>query len=120
MNILQKLIQNEKNEGKSLRQISKDSGVEYTSISNYYHHNVEPRGKNLGLLATYFKTPFHQLQESYVSDSRKHMLSEKQQSVVEIAASLTDDEAQLLLDLLHSVRLRRSQAARGNSVSEAT
>lgn len=67
MKVLQKLIHDAKENGKSLRRIADESGVEYTSVSNYYHRNVEPRGKNLGMLADYFKVPFYDLLDEYVS-----------------------------------------------------
>lgn len=69
MRKLQKLIHDYVSGGKSLRQIAAESQVEYTSISNYYHRNVEPRGKNLGLLAAYFNVPFADLLDDYVPAS---------------------------------------------------
>lgn len=66
MKRLQKLIQDAVDEGKSLRRISIESGVEYTSISNYFHQEVEPRGKNLGKLADYFGVHFSDLLDEYV------------------------------------------------------
>lgn len=62
MRMLHKLISQKVAEGKSLRQIAKESGVEYTSVHNYYHRpETEPRGKNLKLLADYFGVHFADL-----------------------------------------------------------
>jgi SOS-response transcriptional repressor LexA len=66
MKLLQKLIKDAVDEGKSLRRIAIESCVEYTSVSNYYHRDVEPRGKNLGLFSKYFKVPFYDLLDEYV------------------------------------------------------
>jgi transcriptional regulator with XRE-family HTH domain len=108
MKVIQVLIDRKvKDEKKSLRQIAHESGVEYTSVNNYYHSNVEPRGKNAKLLGEYFRIPFHVLFDEYTPDHQRLMLSDKQRELAEIAPDVTDDEAQLLLDLFRNVRSRQ-------------
>lgn len=98
MRKLQKLISDKLDEGKSLRQIAHESGVEYTSVSNYYHRNVEPRGKNLGLLATYFRVPFADLLDDYILEDDR--ISNAKRLMLDELRSASDDailEALLVL-----------------------
>lgn len=96
--MLQKLIGDKVEGGKSLRRIAEESGVEYTSISNYYHRNVEPRGKNLALLARYFNIHFAELMDDYVPAGMH--LSPAKREILEALESATDEELQAVRVLL--------------------
>lgn len=96
--MLQKLIDDRVKDGKSLRRIAEESGVEYTSISNYYHRNVEPRGKNLALLAKYFRIHFAELMDDYVPADMH--LSPLKKEILDALETATDEELQAVRVLL--------------------
>ena len=114
LKLLQKLIEKKVREGVSLRQIAKESGVEYTSVNNYLGGTVEPRRGNLKKLSEYFNVPFHALWEEH-NGHEALTLGKKQLEIAELASSLSDDEAQLLLDLLRTVRSNREPKSPANS-----
>lgn len=62
MNKLQILITEKMAEGKSYRQIERECGVNRVSI-HQYHYGMIPTGKNLAILAKYFKIDFWLLVE---------------------------------------------------------
>lgn len=65
MNKLQILITEKMSEGKSYRQIERECGVNRVSI-HQYHYGMIPTGKNLAMLAKYFKIDFWLLVEKPV------------------------------------------------------
>ena len=97
MNYLQKLIEDKKREGFSLRRIAKESGVEYRSLYNYFKSGTEPRGKNLRLLAEYFKVEFYELLEDYTGEK----ISQTRREMIAYLLSAKEEEVEALRVLLH-------------------
>lgn len=91
MNTLQKLIDMKVKEGKSLRRLADEIGVDYKSIRNY-REGTEPRGKNLARLADYFNVHFADLLDDYVPGVER--LSPIKKEMLEVLASATDDVGQ--------------------------
>lgn len=97
MKILQKLIIDEVNGGKSLRRIAADSGVEYTSIYNYFHKNMKDiKSQNLKMLSDYFKVPFYSLLED--ADSSAFRIKDNHNTYV-----ATPNEEQTLNQILEAL-----------------
>ena len=63
MNRLQTLITAKFNEGKSYNRLESEIGVNHVSLSQYHKKGVAPSGKNLALLAKYFRVDFWDLLE---------------------------------------------------------
>jgi transcriptional regulator with XRE-family HTH domain len=62
VNKLQGLITEKVKEGKSYRDIENECGINHVSISQY-HKGVTPNGKNLAILADYFRLDYWELVE---------------------------------------------------------
>lgn len=63
MNVLQKLLLDKLRAGKSLREISRESGVGHSNLSRYHKNGTEPDSVNLSKLASYFGVEFYELLE---------------------------------------------------------
>lgn len=101
MNTLQKLIDMKVKEGKSLRRLADEIGVDYKSIRNY-REGTEPRGKNLARLADYFNVHFADLLDDYVPGVER--LSPIKKEMLEVLASASDEEVEAALFLLRKRR----------------
>ena len=98
MTLLQKLIIEKTKEGKTLRGIASESGVEYTSIYNYFHRPIQNVGaKNLKLMSQYFEIPFYDLLE----EAEGYQHSEELAPMQIIESQLSKLSLQELMNLIN-------------------
>jgi len=74
VNVLQKLLIDKLRTGKSLREISRESGVGHSNLSRYHKTGTEPDSVNLSKLASYFGVEFYELLEPINSKKQQFNL----------------------------------------------
>jgi len=111
VNRLQELIGGKLAEGKSYRRIGEECGIDHVSVSNYHRKGKIPQhGKNLALLAKYFRTPIDELLEEvkpsgppHYPASPEHMLLEQE------VADLSETEQLEVIVILRKWKKDRAQ-----------
>lgn len=109
MNQLQKLLSEQLRSGKSLRDISKETGISHSNLSRYHRGENEPDSINLTRLAQYFGLEFYELLEP--ADSKKPSFdfgpSLEDQLAFQEWKSLSPDEKLQAVQLLRKFRADR-------------
>lgn len=91
-----------KQETVSLREIARQSGVDYGSVQKYADsEHVEPRSGNLGKMARYFGVSPEWLRGG--EDEVRTAVPQERQEIIDLVLALSPDEADVVLRLLHKM-----------------